>query len=312
MIDKKVIRLKKKKVLTVFIASPSDGPHPESIQNTCADTWVKHELSIALKKLGYTILEDRPDQRPPDVLIHFFGVSTIFGKSVKQFSSSIFKIVWIYSHPEKVNSSNLHDYDRIYCLSTSYPEKLKKMGYPNAQVMLGATSKRPLKVLNKYDIVFVGNSRGSSGRTIVKDLKSLGKLPYRIGIWGRGWKGRIPDSWYGGYYWPYSELSNLYASSKICIQDHRIEMAREGFVSIKIFDILASGSLAISDSNAGMRKVFKGAVPEYKSVQHLGQLLNYYINNSQERARLIKLGQKTAFACPWEKRAALFMGEFRE
>jgi len=301
--NEKIAYLRKKGALTISIASPSDGPHPESIRKTCGDTWVKHELSVALKKLGHHISDNKPD-----VLIHLFGVPTISGK----FPSNLFKIVWIYSHPEKVSTTNLRGYDRIYSLSTSYLDKLRKMGYPDARVMLGATSKRSLKVPNKYDIVFVGNNRPSGDREIVKYLKSLEKLPYRIGIWGRGWKGKIPDSWYGGRYWPYPELDKLYASSKICLQDHRSEMNREGFVSVKIFDILASGSLAISDRNIGLQEIFKGAVPEYKSAQHLGQLLHRYINDPKERTRLIKLGQKTAFACTWEKRAALFMGELRE
>ena len=86
-------------------------------------------------------------------------------------------------------------------------------------------------------------------------------------------------------------------------------MSKEGFVSVKLFDILASGSFAISDSNIGIRGIFKGAVPQYNSAQHLKQLLHRYITDPKERARLIKLGQKTAFACTWDKRAALFMRE---
>ncbi|GAH11246.1 unnamed protein product, partial [marine sediment metagenome] len=146
-----------------------------------------------------------------------------------------------------MNSTNLRGYDTIYSLSASFTEKLQKMGYTNAQTMLGATSKRPAKVSNKYDIVFVGNNRGPKGRygrAVIKYLKSLGKLPYRIGIWGANWKGHIPASWYGGRYHPYPKLNQLYGSSKICLQDHRPAMAKEGFVSVKIFDILASGSLA--------------------------------------------------------------------
>lgn len=300
--NEKIAHLRKKKALTIFIASPSDDAHPKTLQNMCGDTWVKYELSVALKKLGHVI-----SNRRPDILIHLFGVPSVSGKPIEKFPNSIFKIVWVYSHPEKVSSTNLRGYDRIYCLSTSYPEKLEKLGYTDARVMLGATSKRPLKVLNKYDIVFVGNRRVLGSREVIDHLKSLGRLPYRIGIWGKDWRGKIPDSWYGGRYYPYLELDKLYASSKICLQDHRPEMSREGFVSVKIFDILASGSLAISDRNIGIRGLFKDAIPEYKSAQHLKQLLHHYINDPKERLRLIKLGQKIAFACTWDKRAAQFM-----
>lgn len=316
MRSKKLARLRKKKNLTFHIASPSDIVAPGLGRNLWGDTWVKHELSAALKKLGYIISKSKPTQVPPDVLIHLSGggISYIYKKPIEKLSNNIFKIIWIYSHPERVTSTSLRGYDRIYCCSTFFIKKLHKMGYTDARVMLGATSKRPVKVPNKYDIVFVGNNRGPrgmDGRAIINQLKSLGDLPYRIAIFGSNWKGRIPNSWYAGRYYPYLELQKLYASSKICLQDHRKEMTDEGFVSVKVFDILASGSLVISDINKGLGPIFKGAVPQYKSAQHLKQLLNRYINNPKERARLIKLGQKTAFACPWGKRATLFMRETR-
>lgn len=315
MRNEKLIHLRKKKVLTIHIASPSDVCRPGIARNLWGDAWVKHELSRAFKKLGYLVSVSRPDQKPPDVLIHLSGgeIEYIYKKKIEQFPANIYKIAWVYSHPEKPNSKNLRGYDRIYCCSTFFTPKLQKMGY-DAQVMLGATSKRPVSVPNKYDIVFVGNNRGPrgmDGRAIISHLKSLGELSYRIGIWGNNWKGKIPDAWYGGRYWPYPELNKLYGSAKICLQDHRPEMSREGFVSVKIFDIFASGSLPISNSNLGLHGIFKGAVPQYESAQHLGQLLHRYINDPKERTRLIKLGQKTAFACPWEKRAALFMEELR-
>ena len=313
--ERKLRQLRNKKEITVHIASLSDTAAPGLSRNLWGDNWVKEELSKALKKLGYLISVSRPNQKPPDVLIHLSGggVSHIYGKPIEKLPNSIFKIAWVYSHPEAVNAQNLCGYDRIYCCSMFFIAKLHAMGYKDARVMLGATSKRPVKVANKYDIVFVGNNRGPhgmDGRAIINHLKSLGDFLYKIAIFGNNWKGKIPDSWYGGRYYPYPEIQKLYASAKICLQDHRSEMNREGFVSVKIFDILASGSLAISDANKGIDPIFKEAVPQYKSAQHLKQLLYRYINDPKERARLIKLGQKTAFSCTWEKRAALFMKKF--
>jgi len=315
MRNERLLQLKEKKSLIIHVAAPSDISPPGLGRNLWGDNWAKEELSTALKNLGHRISVSRPDINPPDVLIHLSGgeIEYIYKKKIEQLPSSIYKIAWVYSHPEKPNSTNLRGYDKIFCCSTFFTAKLRQMGY-DAQVMLGATSKRPVNIANKYDMVFVGNNRGPhgmDGRAIINHLKSLGNLPYRIAIFGNNWKGKIPDSWYGGRYYPYPEIQNLYASAKMCLQDHRPEMSREGFVSVKIFDILASGSLAISDKNIGLQGIFKGAVPQYKSAQHLRQLLDRYINDPQERERLIKLGQKTAFACTWEKRAALFVEELR-
>jgi len=301
-----------KKDLIIHIAAPSDTAAPGLSRNLWGDNWVKEELSSAFRKLGYKISVSRPDVHPPDILIHLSGggISYIYGRPIEKLSNSIYKIAWVYSHPEAPNPQNLRGYDRIYCCSTFFIKKLHQMGYADAQVMLGATSKRPVNVPNKFDVVFVGNNRGPhgmDGRAIINHLKSLGDLPYRIGIWGNNWKGKIPDSWYGGRYYPYLEIQNLYASAKVCLQDHRPEMSKEGFVSVKLFDIIGSGGFAISDKNIGIQGIFKGAVPEYESPKYLKELIDYYINHPMERETKIKLGQQTVFKCTWESRAKLFM-----
>jgi len=313
--EQKLEQLHSKKDLIIHIAAPSDTAAPGLGRNLWGDNWAKEELSEALKKLGCLISVSRPDQKPPDVLIHLSGgrISYIYGKPIEKLPDSIYKIAWVYSHPEAPNSQNLRGYDRIYCCSTFFIKKLHTMGYTNALTMLGATSKRPVKVSNKYDVVFVGNNRGPhgmDGRAIINHLKSLGDLPYKIGVFGNNWRGKIPDSWYGGRYYPYPEIQNLYASAKICLQDHRPEMSREGFVSVKLFDIIGSGSFAISDKNIGIRGIFKGAIPEYESPEQLKKLIDHYINHPAERATKIRLGQQTVFKCTWVSRAKLFMREF--
>lgn len=312
--QEKLTKLKNKKNLIIHITAPSDICSKHSARKMWGDNWVKHELIRAFRSLGATVVAARPDLNPPDILIHQSGggIEYVYKKKIEQFPSQTYKIIWVYSHPEAVTNKSLQGYDEIFCCSLFFLEKLKKMGYQNAQVMLGATSKRPISTPKKYDIVFVGNNRGpygKDGRKIINDLKSLGNLPYKISIWGANWKNKIPDAWYGGLYWDYPKLGNLYASAKVCLQDHRAEMSREGFVSVKLFDILGSGGFAISDKNIGIRGIFKGAVPEYESPKHLKELLDYYTNHPAERTAKIRLGQQTVFRCTWENRAKLFLRE---
>jgi len=307
----KIARLRGKQPLVVSIVAPSDvaggraGP-------LWGDYWVKWELERAFRSLGVVVQRTPPDEKAPDILIHLSGgtIKYLYGRSLKhrRVPEAAYKIVWVYSHPESIadKTNDLRLYDKIFCCSTFFTENLRQQGY-DAQVMLGATAKRPAKVPIVHDIVFVGNAHGPAGKHGSAVINALGTVPYKVSVYGSGWTGKLPEGWHKGQYFPYPELANLYASAVVCLQDHRPEMARGGFVSVKLFDILASGGFAISDCNIGIKGVFKGAVPEYTSPAHLRELLEHYIRNPDARKPLMQLGRRTAFACPWTKRAKLFL-----
>ena len=71
-----------------------------------ADHWVKYELIKAFGKGGYPVTNTDID---PDIVIHLFGAPIKLPKSA-------YKIIWIYSHPDKVNPKVLRQYDKIFCV----------------------------------------------------------------------------------------------------------------------------------------------------------------------------------------------------
>jgi len=116
----------------------------------------------------------------------------------------------------------------------------------------------------------------------------------------------LPSRYIGGRYFDNQKLNELYASSLICINDHHPDMLQEGMVAVKIFDILASGSFAISDRNPGIDDIFGDAVPQYESPQHLRELLDFYIAHPEERLKLMEKGRKIALSHTYEKRTEQF------
>jgi spore maturation protein CgeB len=126
-------------------------------------------------------------------------------------------------------------------------------------------------------------------------------------VWGNLWENRLPAEKYGGSYWDYGRLEELYASAKITLNDHHPDMEREGFVSNKVFDILASGGFVISGKNMGIAPLFEDAVPEYESADHLKKIVMYYLGHPEERQRLMAKGQKIARTHTYDKRAMQFM-----
>ncbi len=310
--QQKLTKLRKKRPLIIRVITPADK---WSGGKAWGDTWVKWELSRNFIALGMRVSVSKPDIRVPDVLIHLSGgeLDYVYGKKIYQYPKEIYKIIWFYSHPEKMRSLGLSHYDKVYCCSLFLTEEVRRAGYQNVFVMLGATSKTDLHLSKKYDVLFLGNNRGPRGvhgRRIINDLKSLAPLPYKISIWGTNWKGHVPDAWYGGAYWAYPELNKLYGAATICLQDHRPEMNKAGIVSVKLFDMLASGSFVISDQNKGINGIFKGSVPQYRDAKHLKELLGYYLHHPNERESLRKRGQKIARSCTWRSRAKLFLKEF--
>ncbi|MCK4352473.1 glycosyltransferase [candidate division WOR-3 bacterium] len=259
------------------------------------DYWVKYELIKVFGEMGCIVTDEYPN-----IVIHLFGRQTKLPKTT-------YNLIWIYSHPDEVTPKLLRQYDKIFCLSSSFINKINQMGF-EAKLMLGATVKKPIVSDIKYDIVFVGNARPELpyGRKIIQDV---GETAYNFKVWGYGWKNILPKKYYGGAYFDNQRLNELYASSLITLNDHFEDMANEGFVAVRIFDILASGGFCISDKNSGIKEIFGDTVPQYKSAEHLRKLIDFYINNPDERLELMKKGQKIALSHPWQERAKQFLGD---
>jgi spore maturation protein CgeB len=106
------------------------------------------------------------------------------------------------------------------------------------------------------------------------------------------WKGIIPDNMYKGQYVPNEILNQYYSSAKIVLNDHRPDMKKHGFINNRIYDAKASGTLVISDYIKEIDDIYKGSVPMYQTKEELKHLLNYYLNNEEERQELAKKAQE--------------------
>jgi spore maturation protein CgeB len=283
--------------VTIRIKAPSDT---DPNHHMWGDHWVKYELGREFVRLGLTQVE-----KNPDILLHLFGAPV----KNPPLSEHSYNVVWLYSHPDLVTPHNLMYFDKIFCASALFIPKLQSMGYFNVEAMIASTSKKPVKVPLKHDIIFLGNARSSrpDGRGVVGDLR---KTTHDFKVWGNLWRGLLPDKHYGGKYWDYRNLEELYASARITMNDHHPDMAREGFVSTKMFDILASGGFVISDKNIGIEKIFGPAVPQYESTEQLQELVTLYLENPVEREKLMKEGREIALSNTYEDRAAQIVRDF--
>jgi len=243
------------------------------------DYWLKEYLIKGFLDLGYPV-----DNARPKVLLH------LFGEPLEHLPSDTYPILWVHSHPDWISPGILKRYRKIYCISPFFTEKIKDAGF-DADFLMVPTNMTPSKREKEYDIVFVGNTKQGRVRKIVRDM---GDLPYGVKIWGWGWKGLIPDDWYGGEYYENSGLNMLYSSARIVLNDHHDDMRREGFINPRVLDVLASGGLVVSDKVLGMDELFDKSVPTYDDPADLRRIIDLYMNDEGAAAVLSARGQRTA------------------
>jgi glycosyltransferase involved in cell wall biosynthesis len=293
--SKKLEKILLKEYYRIQIVAFSDFEIDVERKLRWGDYWVKKELGQEFKKLGHTICD-----KNPDIVLHLFGVP------VDNLPEAPYKIIWIHSHPDLISPEILEQYDKVYCLSPTYLDKIKKWGF-KAELLVGGTSKKPIKIDPKYDMVFVGNTKGHFGRKIIKDL---GNIKHELKVWGEGWKKILAPKQYGGLYYKNEELGELYAASKIVLNDHHEDMRREGFLNIRILDAYASGGFVISDDINGIESIFGDTLVRYKNPVHLRELVDYYILHPQKRKENIEKGQYIARKFTFVKMAEKILSDY--
>lgn len=271
--------------MRILIHSPSDREKDPGMRLMWGDYWVKRDLGVEFERLGFTVVEDSPD-----LVLHLFGAPPRLEPPPR-----IAKVVWLYSHPDLVTPDNLKAFDLIFCSSKAFVSKLKAMRYGRIEVLPPLTAKQPVSVPVIHSVIFLGNARKSrpDGRAAVRDI-GLCRRDFKV--WGARWERHLPAANIGGEYWDYDRLGELYASALTTLNDHHRDMAREGFVSNKVFDILASGGFVISDRNMGLDDIFGRAAPQYETVEELSSLVDFYLTHPREREELMFEGRKIALA----------------
>jgi spore maturation protein CgeB len=262
----------------IGIAAYSDC-YTEPDPKVWGDYWLKENLIKEFSSLGYPV-----DNHRPKVLIH------LFGEPIERLPEDTYSMLWIHSHPDWITPEILARYRKIYCISAHFSETLRAAGCDAEHLMI-PTAMVPLGRRKKYDVVFVGNTKQGRMRKIVRDL---GNMSCRVRVWGWGWKGLIPDEWYGGEYYENCRLNELYASSKIVLNDHHEDMRREGFINPRVLDVLASGGFVVSDSVLGMEELFDRSVPTYSDSRDLRLIIERYLHDDAGREALSKRGRRIA------------------
>lgn len=145
------------------------------------------------------------------------------------------------------------------------------------------------KVENRYrsDYCFTGNFVGTK-RELTYQL-----FPDEIDaegvVFGAGWEGTAFENISRGLI-PYADMKDVYASTKIVVDDGNIATKDWGSCNSRVFDALASGRLLVTNSAKGVQELFGDLVPVFDTPESLKEIIEYWTNNDGARTeRVLKL-----------------------
>lgn len=198
------------------------------------------------------------------------------------------------------NEHGLGNYDLILSSLPNFVARFRAMGIAS-ELHRFAFDARVLDVLGEADalprersvpVSFVGSiSRHHDARTRL--LESLHRQG-RLALWGKGAEllaGSPLREIHNGEAWG-AEMYRVLAASRITL-NHHIGIA-EGYANnMRLFEATGMGTLLLTDWKENLGEMFEVGreVVAYRSPDECAEMIEHYLNNDDERARIAAAGQ---------------------
>jgi Glycosyl transferases group 1 len=255
--------------LALTVAAPS-----AKVAARWGDWHLAEALGRSLRRLAHEVrlqTADRADSlagRACDVHVLVRGLHRVSASGGQR------HVLWIISHPEVIDADELEAADLILVGSPLFAEHLRVRTSTPIEVMLQATdhrrfTRRAIDPAHRHDITVVAKTRDIL-RPVVADALAVGLRP---AIYGGGWRDLVDPAVVADYV-DNEMLPTVYSSAGVVLNDHWGTMKAWGFVSNRLFDVLACGTPVISDAVDGVADLFDGAVLEYHTPDELRSLVD--------------------------------------
>jgi GT2 family glycosyltransferase/glycosyltransferase involved in cell wall biosynthesis len=241
--------------------------------------------------------EDWYDLRDCDVVIAM--VDGFRPSQIVSARSNIVLIVWARNWFDSwLNMPELESFDRVWASSALAKEGFGRKTRAPIDILRIAT--RPERFSRGTDMpalhsdyCFTGSYFGS-WRQIIGCLAPA-ELPYEFKLFGHGWDEVLwlLPYWQGPK--AYTAMPDIYASTKIVIDDANHTTLAWGSTNSRVFDALAAGALVLTNSQTASDDSFDGALPVFSDRESLTALLRYYLDD--ETARLVLVAQLQTIVC---------------
>jgi glycosyltransferase involved in cell wall biosynthesis len=252
--------------LAIVIAAPYDR-----VAARWGDWHLACALARALERQGCVVLvrsqerADEPDVHTCDVRIDVLGRQPAVRVGDQP------RVSWIISHPELVEARTCDRVDLVLVASARFAAELAPQTSTPVEVLLQATDPhrfRPVAPVARvaHSVVVVAKSRDVH-RSMVVDAVRAGLRP---AIFGSGWDGIVDPDLVIEEHVANAELPGVYSSAGVVLNDHWPTMREWGFVSNRVFDVVACGTPVVSDVLPELGELFGAAVTTFDTPDELG------------------------------------------
>ena len=265
-----------------------------------AESWGDYHFARAvqrsLERVGHpTRVHFFPDwssaaaARDP-VALHVFGLEEAPTRRAQ------LNLLWQISHPDLASPELYDRYDAAFVASDWFARRMAGRTRTPVRALHQATDPerfRPDPTGPRHELLFVANSR-SVARKVVVDLAGT---THDLAVYGTGWReDLIEPRFVRGEGIPNVEVGRYYSSAAIVLNDHWPDMRAQGFISNRIYDALACAAFVISDDVEGIAAEFDDGVLTYRERPELEALIERYLGDPEERARIAARGRAAVLA----------------
>ena len=279
------------------------------------DTVFARDLVAALERAGqrasvvFRGAAESEARERDDVVIVLRGLRRFTPRRVRQ--GRPLWMLWVISHPELVESGEPEGYDAVFAASAHW-SRAAEFDVPVTPLLQATDPERFRPDAGTPDSgparLFVGSTRGEY-RPSVRAAVEAGLA---LDIYGVGWDAYLPADRIAGDFLDPAALPAAYASASVVLNDHWADMAREGFLSNRLFDAAATGTRVVSDPAAGLADVFGDVVRTAPDAAGLVEILQADPDAVfADRAARLALAQEVARSHSFDARAAVLIERAR-
>ena len=221
-------------------------------------------LAAALRGLGQEVVVDYGPNDGRETSYRDDVVVVLRGRRPARLPADATGVVWVISHPDQVTARELASYDLRYAASHTWSRDVSSQWGLRVQPLLQCTDSSRFYIDDEPvdDVVgkavMVGNSRGQARPVVMEAVRS--DTP--VAVYGASWERFLPADVIAGQYVPNETVRRYYRSAAWALNDHWPDMRDLGFVSNRIFDILASGGRLLTDDVHGLDEVVRPVLPK--------------------------------------------------
>lgn len=211
-------------------------------------------LAAALRRSGYVVRVDCRDNWYGGICDSDDLVIVLRGLVAYQPKPHQRNLLWMISHPDKTTVQEIEGYDHTFVASAYHADILNRLVPGRIEFMPQCTDVGRF-YFDESEIgtrpnsnLYVANSRG-----VFRDpVRWAMGHELDLDIYGAGWEPFIEDCRLKGGVISNSVLGGVYASSRLVICDHWDYMREMGYVSNRVFGVLASGGRLVVDAVRGL------------------------------------------------------------